>query len=136
MDCQTIIPGGRTKLAHVSRYMTRPLRACVLTGAFASLVAPPILSQAPQAPAFSIGQPPIWRQHVAVQGTAYRSSKAGGATISYGVFRPFSKPPSNAFNPLLGIIGATVEGYGSVGQFGDAGVRALLTSQMFATSVG
>ena len=108
----------------------------MLTVAFAPLIARPLLSQSPQPPAFVIGQPRIWRQHVAVQGTAYNSSRTGGATLSYGVFRPFSKPPSNVFNPVLGIIGATADGYGSLGQSGDAGVRAFLTSQMLATSVG
>jgi hypothetical protein len=74
----------------------------------------------------------------ACRGTGYRKPKrqTAGATLSYGLFRPFSKPPSNVFNPVLGILGATVEGYGSVGELGDAGVRAFLTSQMFATSVG
>jgi hypothetical protein len=37
-----------------------------------------------------------------------------GATFTYGVFHSFNKPPSTAFNPLLGVSGGTVEGYGSV----------------------
>src|SRR4029079_7811392 len=40
------------------------------------------------------------------------------------------------FNPLLGVIGGTVEGYGSVGGIEDIGLRAMATSRMLATSVG
>jgi phosphatidylserine/phosphatidylglycerophosphate/cardiolipin synthase-like enzyme len=116
--------------------MIRSFRACVLTAALAPCLAPPLFAQSTPAPVFSVGQPPIWRQHVALQGTAYGSSGDEGATLTYGIFRAFSKPPSNAFNPVLGIVGATVEGYGSIGRPGDAGIRTLLTSRMLATSVG
>ena len=37
---------------------------------------------------------------------------------------------------MLGVIGGTVEGYGSVGGIGDAGLRAMATSRLLATSVG
>ncbi|HEX4684836.1 MAG TPA: hypothetical protein VH277_19110, partial [Gemmatimonadaceae bacterium] len=59
------------------------------------------------------------------------------ATFSYGVFHSFNKPPISAFNPVLGLIGGTVEGYGSVGGLApDAGLRAMATSRLLATSVG
>ena len=85
---------------------------------------------------FSIGQPPIWRQQLSAQGTAYSQSGHYGETFSYGVFHAFNKPPIDAFNPLLGLIGGTLEGYGSVGGLEDAGLRAIATSRLFATSVG
>jgi hypothetical protein len=90
----------------------------------------------PPAPVFSIGQPPIWRQQISVQATAYTQEGGSGSTFSYGVFHSLNKPPADAFNPLLGIIGGTLEGYGSLGAIGDAGVRAMATSRMLATSVG
>ena len=85
---------------------------------------------------FSIGQPPIWRQQLSAQGTAYTQDGSYGATFTYGVFRSFNKPPSTAFNPLLGVFGGTVEGYGSVGGAEDIGLRAMATSRLFATSIG
>jgi phosphatidylserine/phosphatidylglycerophosphate/cardiolipin synthase-like enzyme len=91
---------------------------------------------APAPPVFSIGQPSIWPQQVSAQGTAYTQSGRYGATFSYGVFHAFNKPPITAFNPLLGLIGGTVEGYGSVGGVEDAGLRAMATSRLLATSVG
>ncbi len=91
---------------------------------------------APPPTVFSIGQPPIWRQHVAAQGSAFTHGGSSGATFSYGVFHALNLPPSTAFNPLLGLIGGTVEGYGSIGGIGDAGLRAMATSRLFATSVG
>jgi phosphatidylserine/phosphatidylglycerophosphate/cardiolipin synthase-like enzyme len=87
-------------------------------------------------PPFSIGQPPLWRQQVSAQGTAYDAGSRSGATFSYGLFHSFNKPPITAFNPVLGLIGATAEGYGSIGAIGDAGVRAMATSRLFATSIG
>jgi len=90
----------------------------------------------PQPEVFSIGQPPIWRQQLSAQGTAYTQSGRYGATFSYGVFHAFNKPPITAFNPVLGLIGGTVEGYGSVGGNEDAGLRAMATSRLLATSVG
>src|SRR6185503_8594668 len=123
--------------------MIRTPHASVLTGTVVLFLASPLLSQEPapappatSAPVFAIGQPPIWRQHVAVQATAYSRSDATDATLTYGLFHSFKKPPTNAFNPVLGIVGGTFEGYGSVGRFGDAGVRAFITSRMLATSVG
>jgi len=96
-----------------------------------------VTSRFPLAPAiFSIGQPPLGRQQLSAQGTLVARDGGSGATFSYGVFRAFSKPPIPAFNPLLGLIGGTVEGYGSIGGAEDAGVRAMATSRMFATSVG
>jgi phosphatidylserine/phosphatidylglycerophosphate/cardiolipin synthase-like enzyme len=85
---------------------------------------------------FSIGQPPIWRQQLSAQGTAYAQNGRSGATFSYGVFHAFNKPPIQAFNPLLGVIGGTIEGYGSVAGLGDIGLRAMATSRLLATSVG
>jgi len=87
-------------------------------------------------PVFSIGQPPIWRQQVSAQGTAVAQNGRFGGTFSYGVFHAFNKPPIQAFNPLLGVIGGTLEGYGSAGGADDAGLRAMATSRMLATSVG
>src|SRR5690349_15274039 len=90
----------------------------------------------PPATVFSIGQPPIWRQQLSGQGTAYAHDGRYGGTFSYGVFHALNKPPITAFNPLLGIIGGTVEGYGSVAGVEDAGLRAMATSRMLATSIG
>src|SRR6478672_3214664 len=84
---------------------------------------------APAPVVFSIGQPPIWRQQLSAQGTAYSESGHSGATFSYGVFHSFNKPPISAFNPVLGLIGGTLEGYGSVGSVEPgAGLRAMATS--------
>lgn len=85
---------------------------------------------------FSIGQPPIWRQQLSAQGTAYTQNGRYGGTFSYGVYHAFNKPPITAFNPLIGLIGGTVEGYGSVGGIEDVGLRAMATSRLLATSVG
>jgi len=129
----------RMKLALVP-VMIRTLHVSVVTGTLALFPASPLASQSPPTPpspsVFSIGQPPIWRQHVALQGSVFGSSEATHGTLTYGVFHSFNKPPINAFNPLLGIIGGTFEGYGSVGPLRDAGVRAFATSRMLATSVG
>src|SRR6478609_3681550 len=91
---------------------------------------------APAPVVFSIGQPPIWRQQLTAQGTAYSQDGRYGGTFSYGVFHSLNKPPITALNPLLGLIGGTVEGYGSVGGAKDAGLRAMATSRLFATSIG
>ena len=88
------------------------------------------------APVFSIGQPPIWRQQISAQGTAVAQDGRFGGTFSYGVFHAFNKPPIQAFNPLLGVIGGTLEGYGSAGGADDAGIRMMATSRLLATSVG
>ena len=85
---------------------------------------------------FSIGQPLIWRQQFSVEATAYAQGVRAGTTLSYGVYQAFNKPPIAALNPLLGVIGGTLEGYGTVGGLRDAGVRAMATSRLFATSVG
>jgi hypothetical protein len=85
---------------------------------------------------FSIGQPPIWRQQLSAQGTAYVRSGRHGATFSYGAFCSFNKPPVTALNRVLGVLGGTVEGYVSVGGNEDVGLRAMATSRLFATSVG
>src|SRR5205085_4810073 len=100
----------------------------------------PATSNAPQAglppvPVFSIGQPPIWRQQISLQGTALSQADRSGATITYGVFHSLNKPPIQAFNPLLGIIGGTVEGYGTITGIGDLGLRAMATSRLLATSI-
>jgi phosphatidylserine/phosphatidylglycerophosphate/cardiolipin synthase-like enzyme len=87
-------------------------------------------------PVFSIGQPPIWRQQLSAQATADAQGGRSGATFSYGVFHSFNNPPVQAFNPLLGLIGGTFEGYGSVAGLGDFGLRAMATSRLLATSVG
>ena len=85
---------------------------------------------------FSIGQPLTWEQQLSAQGTAYSQDGRSGATFSYGVFHALNKPPMQAFNPLLGIIGGTVEGYGSIAGSEDIGLRAMATSRLLATSVG
>ena len=91
---------------------------------------------APPPAVVSIGQPPLWRQQLSAQGTVYARGGRSGATFSYGVSRSFSKPPADAFNPLLGIIGGTFEGYGSIAGSRDIGLRAMLNSRMLGTSVG
>src|SRR4051812_6112908 len=85
---------------------------------------------------FSIGQPPIWRQQLSAQLTAFTQDSRSGATFTYGVFHSFNKPPIAAFNPLLGVIGGTAEAYGTLGGLADAGLRAMATSRLLATSVG
>src|SRR5690242_21710858 len=49
---------------------------------------------------FSIGQPPIWRQQLSAQGSLVTNDGRSGATLSYGVFHSFNKPPIAAFNPV------------------------------------
>lgn len=85
---------------------------------------------------FSIGQPPIWRQQFSAQATAFTQGDHAGATFTYGVFHALNKPPIAALNPLLGVIGGTLEGYETIGGNEDAGLRAMATSRLFATSVG
>lgn len=116
--------------------MNRTSQASVILLTLTLFPAFAITAQSPAASVFSIGQPPIWRQHVAVQGTAYRTADATNATLTYGLFHSLNKPPSNAFNPVLGLVGGTLESYGSVGPLADAGVRALVTSRLLATSIG
>ena len=117
--------------------MIRKLHVSIVTGTLALFLASPLASQASPTPfpVFSIGQPPNWRQHVALQGSV-SGSEGNDATLTYGVFHSFNKPPINAFNPLLGLVGVTFEGFGSVGPLRDAGVRAFVTSRMLATSIG
>ena len=116
--------------------MISRLNTAVLIGTLALLHADALRGQTPT-PVFSIGQPPIWRQQLSVQGgTAFADADRSGATFSYGVFHSLNKPPIQALNPLLGLIGGTVEGYGSLGGDEDAGVRAMATSRLFATSIG
>ena len=111
--------------------------APALRGQTASSAPPdPSRSSSPAAPIFSIGQPPIWRQQLTAQGTAFGQGDRSGATVSYGVFHSLNKPPIQALNPLLGLIGGTLEGYGTIGGMEDAGVRAMATSRLFATSIG
>ncbi|HZI41551.1 MAG TPA: hypothetical protein VFD67_07590, partial [Gemmatimonadaceae bacterium] len=124
--------------------MIRLLEASVLIGTLAAFDAGTLGAQtasAPQSappptPVFSIGQPPIWRQQLTAQGAVYSQEDRGGATLSYGVFHSLNKPPIQAFNPVLGIIGGTLEGYGTLAGIEDAGIRAMATSKMLATSVG
>ena len=131
--------------------MIRTVSAGVLIGALVAFDAgalggqnanpAPSTSQYPLPPpppplVFSIGQPPIWRHQFTAQGTAFSHGDRSGATFSYGVFHSFNKPPMDAFNPVLGIIGGTFEGYGSIAGIGDAGLRALATSRLLAISVG
>src|SRR5689334_17720693 len=105
------------KLA-LERAMVRITHWRVFVGALAALHAEALKGQdagppSPNAvrsipaPVFSIGQPPIWRQQLTAQGTAYSQGGRSGATFSYGVFHSFNKPPIQAFNPLLGLIGGT-----------------------------
>jgi len=98
--------------------------------------APAVSRPAPPPTVVSIGQPPLWQQLLAVQGSVPTRGGRSGATFSYGVFRALSKPPADVFNPLLGIIGGTFEGYGSIAGAGDIGLRAMATSRMLGTSVG
>ena len=129
--------------------MIRPLQASTLIWALAAFDAGALPGQsagsapssspqsAPPTPAFSIGQPPIWRQQFTVQGgTAFSDRDLSGATFSYGLFHSLNKPPIQALDPLLGLIGGSVEGYGTVGGFDDVGVRAMATSRLLATSIG
>ncbi len=118
--------------------MIRLLDASVL---IATLVvfpdaAPRAQTSAPSAPVFSIGQPPIWRQQITAQGTVYSQDDRSGATLSYGVFHSLNKPPIQALDPVLGLVGGTLEGYGTVAGIGDAGMRAMATSRLLATSIG
>ena len=116
--------------------MMRIAMASVLIGSLALLDAGALQAQT-SPPVFSIGQPPIWRQQFSVQGgTAFTDADRSGATFSYGVFHSLNKPPIQALNPLLGLIGGTVEGYGSIGGAQDAGVRAMATSRLLSSSVG
>src|SRR5690349_6967916 len=85
---------------------------------------------------FSTGQPPIWRQQVSAQATAYTQDDRYGATFTYGIFRSFNKPPTTAFNPLIGLLGGTIEGYSSSHGSEDIGLRAMATSRLLATSIG
>ncbi|HKN67388.1 MAG TPA: hypothetical protein VJW73_13990 [Gemmatimonadaceae bacterium] len=115
------------------------LKASALIGALAVVHAGRLQSQAATpvpAPLFSIGQPPIWRQQITAQGTAYSEGDRAGATLSYGVFHSLNKPPIQALDPVLGLIGGTFEGYGTIGGIGDVGMRAMATSRLLATSVG
>ena len=129
--------------------MIRTLKASLLIGTLAAFHAGALRGQTassalpkspdsapPPAPLFSIGQPPIWRQQLTAQGTAYSQGDRSGATFSYGVFHSLNKPPIQTFNPLLGIIGGTLEGYSTTAGIEDAGVRAMATSRLLATSVG
>jgi hypothetical protein len=129
--------------------MIRTLNASVLIAALASAsagtlgaqtpnqeISNPTQSALPPVPVFSIGQPPIWRQQISLQGTALSHGDRSGATVTYGLFHSLNKPPIQAFNPLLGIIGGTVEGYGTITGIGDVGLRAMATSRLLATSVG
>src|SRR5512138_3736639 len=109
--------------------MIRTLRASVLVGTLVVLDAG---RSTAQNPVFSIGQPPIWRQQLSAQGTAYSQGDRSGATLSYGVFHSLNKPPIAALNPLLGLIGGTLEGYGTIGGIEDAGVRGMATSRLLA----
>jgi hypothetical protein len=85
---------------------------------------------------FSIGQPPIWRQQLSAQAAAHTQGGRLGATFSYGAFHSLNKPPIAALNPVLGVIGGTVEGYATAGGVADAGLRAMATSRLLATSLG
>ena len=118
--------------------MIRLLEASAVIATLVVLPARALRAQtsAPSAPVFSSGQPPIWRQQVTAQGTAYSQDDRSGATVSYGVFHSLDKPPIQALDPVLGLIGGTLEGYGTIAGIGDAGVRAMATSRLLATSVG
>ena len=91
---------------------------------------------APPPAVFSIGQPPIWRQQLSAQGMAYGEGDRSGATFSYGVFHSFNKPPTQPFNPLLGLIGGTIEAYATIAGIEDLGLPAMATSRLLATGVG
>lgn len=59
--------------------------------AIASSAAGP--SAAPAPLPFSIGQPPHWHHALTAPGTAFTREARAGATLGYGVFHAFSKPP-------------------------------------------
>ena len=124
-----------------SMAIIRRLACSVLIGTLIAIVAGSLGGQTasapPPAPVFSIGQPPIWRQQLTAQGTAYTDDDHWTiATVSYGVYHALNMPPITEFNPLPGIIGGTFEGYATVGATGAAGVRAMATSRLFASCVG
>ena len=124
------------KLALEPAMISTP-RAIALLGTLAAVNPTALKAQtASPTPVFSIGQPPIWRQQFTAEGTAYSQGARSGATLSYGVFHSLSKPPIQALDPVLGLIGGTLEGYGTIAGIGDAGVRAMATSRLLATSVG
>jgi phosphatidylserine/phosphatidylglycerophosphate/cardiolipin synthase-like enzyme len=117
-------------------FMIHPSHTGVLRWTLATLLAGPLAAQSLPAPVYSIGQPPIWRHGIAMLGTVFSRGDASPATGSYGVFRAITRPPSNAFNPVLGVVGVTIEGFGSVGFETEAGIRGMVTSQILATSIG
>ena len=93
----------------------------------AQSVAPPPPAGPPQ-PVFSIGQPSRWPQHVAALLPVSGDSDRGAARLSYGVHHAF-------MNPVLGVLGATAEGYAALGGRA-AGVRLLAQSKVFGLSAG
>lgn len=118
--------------------MPSTIRA-VLAGALIVVAARALTAQQADSairPVFSIGQPATWEQHFTALGTAFPRSDRSAVTVGYGVFRSFNRPPTAAFNPVLGLIGGTFEGYASVGGTQGAGLRAMATSQLLATSIG
>ena len=125
----------RMKLAR-QPVMIRALHTGVLTGTLVCFGATSLAAQTPPSPVFSIGQPPAWRHHVALQWTAHDRRSSSDATISYGVYHAFNKPPIQATNPVLGLAGGTVEAYTTATAPGDAGLRALFTSRLLALSAG
>src|SRR2546423_11227666 len=115
--------------------MIRPLGTSVLAGALVAFCGVSLAAQSHD-PVYSIGQPPKWRQQAALQGAVYSASNQGDVTLSYGLYHTLTLPPSQAFHPVLGLIGGTVEGYGGAGDADaarSAGIRAFLTSRMLAT---
>src|SRR5436305_13471098 len=101
--------------------MIRTLESSVVSGTLVAFMAVTLGAQTPS-PAisnsnqsalppvavFSIGQPPIWRQQISLQGTALSHGNHSGATVTYGVFHSLNKPPIQSFNHFLGLIGGTV----------------------------
>lgn len=77
---------------------------------------------------FSIGQPPVWQQHLAALAPVRGDSGRGALWLSYGVHRAF-------FNPVLDLLGGTAEAYASIGGR-SAGARLLAQSKLFGLSVG
>ncbi len=84
----------------------------------------------PPAPIVSMGQPPRWQPYGAGLALADRGGGAPGANFVAGVYHPI-------LNPVIGLLGASAEGYGTGGgAFGGVGVRALAAFPMLALSAG
>ena len=103
------------------------LAAALLTGAIGRSGGAQATASTPQ-PVFSIGQPPVWQQHLAALAPVRGDSGRGALWLSYGVHRAF-------FNPVIDVLGGTAEAYTSIGGR-SSGARLLAQSKLFGLSVG